>query len=291
MSADSLTDGPAAPVEAMRGENFPVALRVLPRRHRQDLVDLYTFARFVDDIGDRPGARGPRPAAEVLADLALVSADITRAASGHRTTAPELSALPRVMARCGLGREPFDALVRANIRDQRHRDYATRAELVGYCALSANPVGRLVLGAFGVRPSAAQAALSDDVCTALQILEHLQDVAEDAARGRIYLPREDRDRHAVSPADLERCEASAELRALVAEETGWALGLLRRGSTLVGEVSGWLRVALAGYVAGGYAAAGALGRARWDPLRGDVSPRRPEVARALAGLVMKGQLT
>ncbi len=90
-------------------------------------------------------------------------------------------------------REPFLRLIEANRVDQRVVRYETWEQLLGYCALSANPVGELVLGVFG-NASAERIALSDRICTALQLAEHWQDVAEDFARGRIYLPAADRAR-------------------------------------------------------------------------------------------------
>ena len=106
------------------------------------------------------------------------------------------------MRELDLPREPFHRLIEANRRDQEQAAYATFDELVGYCDLSANPVGELVLHVFGAA-TPDRIALSDRVCTALQLAEHWQDVAEDYAAGRIYLPAEDLERFGVAAADLD----------------------------------------------------------------------------------------
>ena len=100
-----------------------------------------------------------------------------------------------------LPRGPFERLIEANRRDQAQATYETFDELVGYCDLSANPVGELVLHVFGAA-TPDRIALSDRVCTALQLAEHWQDVAEDHAAGRVYLPAEDLDRFGVTADDL-----------------------------------------------------------------------------------------
>ncbi len=279
-----------SPEGAAGGENFVVAPLSLPGRLRSDLLAVYAFARLVDDIGDEPGADGPRPVADVLTALGSVRGDLDRALRAEPVRIPALRGLGALLARTRVGPAPFEALIEANILDQMHHDYATRAELLSYCALSANPVGRLVLGVFGIDPSDEQRALSDDVCTALQIVEHLQDVREDAARGRVYLPLEDRRRFGVRAADLRAGSASPSLRALVAEEAGWAMYLLHRGSGLVGTLRGWPRLAVSGYVSGGVATVTALRRAGWDPLSREVRPRRSDRVGPLLRLLAKGRL-
>jgi len=277
----------ADPLHRAAGENFPVALRVLPPSLRRDLRAVYAFARLVDDIGDELAARSP---ADVSAALDAVCADLDRVFAGHPGRLPALAPLLTTVEAHALPRAPFDALVEANRRDQEITDYPTREALLAYCALSANPVGALVLGVIGGPRTHEARALSDDVCTALQLIEHWQDVREDALRGRIYLPREDRERYGVRPEDLRRLRATPALRLLLAEETGWAESLLRRGSHLVGALSGAGRVAVSGYVAGGACAAAALARAGFDPLSGVPRPRRARLVRVGVQLYRRGLL-
>lgn len=257
-----------------RAENFPVALRLLPRGLRTDLIAVYGVARVVDDLGDE--AAGDR-----IAQLERFRADL---ASVWETGCPDHPVLrqlvPTVVAR-GLDREPFDRLVQANLLDQRVHRYATYAQLRGYCTLSADPVGRIVLAVFGLADQAALTELSDRVCTALQLIEHWQDVAEDRRAGRVYLPQEDLASFGVSEAELDAGPAgrgpSAALRALMAFEITRAAELLDSGAPLVGFLHGWARLAVAGYVAGGRAALDALRRAGGDVLGGAPRPRRRDV--------------
>jgi squalene synthase HpnC len=269
-----------------RAENFPVALRLLPRKLRADLIAVYGFARAVDDLGDE--ALGDRTAL-----LNAFRADLAAVWETGRPDHPVLRQLvPTVMAR-GLDREPFDRLVQANLLDQRVHRYATYTQLREYCTLSADPVGRIVLGIFGVSDPVAT-ELSDRVCTALQLIEHWQDVAEDRRAGRVYLPQEDLTAFGVSEAELDavptggsaRGKASPALRALMAFEITRAAELLDSGAPLIGLLHGWARLAIAGYIAGGRAALDALRRANLGGagssiLAGPPRPRRRDVLRHL----------
>lgn len=264
---------PAHRVEQARAqENFPVALRILPARHRRHLLALYGYARYVDDLGDEPLAAG----IDRLAALDGVEAELTALYEGRPVTHPVLRALAPTVAECRPPRDAFVRLIEANRVDQRVTRYATFAELVDYCTLSANPVGQLVLHVFG-QATPATLALSDRVCTALQIVEHLQDVAEDHRRGRIYLPREDMDRFGVTEADLARPTAGRPVRELIGFEAERARAWLDAGAPLVAALHGWGRLAVSGYLAGGRAALDALADADHDPLRVTVRPRARRV--------------
>lgn len=213
MSSLTMPTREAVMVQA-REENFPVALWVLGPRLRRHLLNIYGFARLVDDIGD-----------EVVGDrLALLDR------LEHELDAPEhpvMRALARTAAECALPREPFLRLIEANRRDQLVTRYESIEELLDYCRLSAAPVGELVLHVLGAA-TPERIELSDRICAALQIIEHLQDVDEDRARGRVY----------IGPFDA----------------VGHARSLLEQGAPLVGRLRGRARLAVAGFVAGGRAA-------------------------------------
>src|SRR3954451_6667705 len=177
-------------------ENFPVAMRVLPRRFRERLEAVYGFARTVDDLGDE--SSGDRSA-----NLDAFAADLDLIWTGGTPSTPVLARLAATVRACDLPAEPFRRLVQANRQDQRVKTYRTYDDLRAYCTLSADPVGRIVLGVFGVTTD-ARVAWSDAICTGLQLVEHWQDVAEDRRAGRIYLPAEDLERFGVTPADLDR---------------------------------------------------------------------------------------
>lgn len=222
-------------------ENFPVAPFFLPRAWRDDLMAVYGYARLVDDIGD--GDLAPGGGDAVLLGLDRSQADDTtalldafeadlRRVFDDRTEPPRhplLRALRPTVRRCGLGPGPFLGLIEANRQDQRVRRYASYQELLDYCELSANPVGRLVLAITGTA-TPERVRRSDAICTALQVIEHLQDVVEDLGRDRIYLPADDMRRFGVTEADLRARTASAPVRALIAFEARRAHDLLSEGS-------------------------------------------------------------
>ena len=278
-------------------ENFPVAPFFLPRAWRDDLMAVYGFARLVDDIGDGDLAPGgadarhlgldPAAADDRLAMLDAFEADLHRvfATTGDGPRHPLLRALRPTVRRCALTPEPFLGLVEANRQDQKIRRYGTYGELLAYCELSANPVGRLVLQITGTA-SPERIRRSDAVCTALQIVEHLQDVTEDLGRDRIYLPAEDMARFHVGESDLAAPSGGAAVRSLVAYEAERARDLLNEGTPLVGSVHGRLKLLLAGFVAGGRAALTAIGAAGFDVLPGPPRPTKPSLLREV-GVVLR----
>ncbi|MGW7230337.1 squalene synthase HpnC [Streptomyces cyaneofuscatus] len=281
-------------------ENFPVAPFFLPRAWRDDLMAVYGYARLVDDIGDGDLAPGgadarhlglePEQSDDRLAMLDAFETDLHRvfATTGQEPHHPLLRALRPTVRRRALTPEPFLGLIEANRQDQKVRRYATYGELAAYCELSANPVGRLVLALTGTT-SPERVSLSDAVCTALQIVEHLQDVAEDLARDRIYLPAEDMDRFRVTEADLVRPSAGASVRALIAYESERASDLLRGGIPLVGSVDGRLRLLLAGFVGGGRSALTAISAAGFDVLPGPPKPTKPSMLREAAVVLRRAR--
>ncbi|MUN36237.1 squalene synthase HpnC [Actinomadura sp. NEAU-AAG5] len=252
-----------------RRENFPVAARLLPGRHRAHLRAVYGFARLVDDIGDEA------PGAHRVALLDSVDADLDLLYKGRAPVLPQLRRLAETVHARGIPQEPFRRLVQANRRDQEVTRYASFDELLGYCVLSANPVGRIVLHVFGAEGRGLEEA-SDRVCTALQVIEHCQDVAEDFRAGRIYLPGEDLRRFGCAEDDLSRAVTPTRLRGVLALESNRARDLLDRGAApLMAGLRGWARIAVAGYVAGGRAALAALVRGRYDVLARTPRPRGP----------------
>jgi hydroxysqualene synthase len=176
-------------------ENFPVASRLVPSDKRDALAVIYAFARSADDFADEPGMTGR------LAALAAWRSKLDACFSGT-TDHQVFIALADVVARFGLSYDHFNNLICAfesDVRTNRHADFAS---LLDYCRCSANPVGRLVLELFGHR-SAELFALSDSICTALQLANFWQDVGIDLGRDRIYLPLQDLARFGLSVSDLQ----------------------------------------------------------------------------------------
>jgi squalene synthase HpnC len=264
-------------------ENFPVALRVLPRSVRADLLAVYGFARLADEIGD--GHVGDR-----LAALDWLEHELDAAAS-RQATHPAVAALTPTIDRHALDLGPFRDLIDANRRDQRQHRYATFDELLDYCRLSANPVGRLVLAIFGV-VDPELTSLSDDVCGGLQVTEHVQDVAEDLAAGRVYLPQDDLSAFGCTDDDLRQPTASAAVRRLIAFETERARALLESGRRLVAALPTVpARLAVTGFVAGGLATLDAVAAAGFDVLGRRCRPARRRVVRHAVGTLARSIAT
>src|SRR6266480_3561070 len=174
----------AAVAARARTENFPVASLLFPRPLRPHLRAVYGFARLVDILGDE--AEGDR-----LALLDELEREVDACYSGTPAW-PVMRVLQPTIREFDLPREPFLRLIEANRIDQRISEYETWDDVKHYCVHSADPCGRLVLGVLRRGDDAEAVALSDDVCTGLQLVNFLQDVPRDMALGRIYLPADDR---------------------------------------------------------------------------------------------------
>ena len=250
-------------------ENFPVASRLLPGDTRRHLLAIYGFARLVDDIGDE--AAGDR-----VTLLDWLEAEVDRVYTGTPGH-PLMQRLVPTVRRFEIPRQPFHRLIAANRQDQEVSTYATFDDLAAYCELSANPVGHLVLYVLqGATPE--HMALSDLVCTGLQLVEHWQDVAEDLARGRVYVPQEDLAQFGCSREDLDASRPSRAFRRLMAFEVGRARSLLEEGAPLARDLGGRAGFAVAAFVAGGRSALDAIARAGYDVL--SVRPRPSRAQRA-----------
>lgn len=254
-------------VAARHYENFTVATRLVPRRLRQHLANVYAFARWADDLADESG--GPD---EALAGLAGWRAELEECFAG-RPRHPVFIALADTVRSTGLEIRPFADLLDAFRQDQVTRRYADRTELLDYCRRSADPVGRIVLALEGCRDERL-VAMSDAICTGLQLVNFWQDVRRDRAAGRVYLPQDDMARFGVAETDLDAARASPALRDLVRHELAWAGECFDRGDPLVERAPPALRPAVAMFVGGGRAVARAIERAGCDTLA-----RRPTVGR------------
>ncbi|HLI59906.1 MAG TPA: squalene synthase HpnC [Solirubrobacteraceae bacterium] len=249
LTAEDLPGGEALLAQAA-SENFTVANRLLGADTCRHLMAIYGYARLVDDVGDE--AEGDRGAL-----LDVVEDELAAVFAGGEPRHPVMRSLGSTVRACGLPEEPFRRLLAANRMDQEVSDYDTWDRLMEYCALSANPVGELVLHVFGAA-TPDRIALSDRICSGLQIVEHLQDIAEDHARGRIYLPAEDRCRFGVDERSLAGADGpggpDGPLRALIGFEAARARRLLSAGAPLARTLPPRERIAVAGFVAGGRAA-------------------------------------
>jgi squalene synthase HpnC len=222
----------------------------LRRRESLDLMRIYAYCRTTDDFGDESGDAG-------LSRLTVWRSAVRACFAGESPVHPVLIALRETVMRRRLPEQPFLDLIEANVQDQHVHAYESWSQLRAYCMLSAAPVGRMVLGVFGLADARAE-ALSDDVCVGLQLANHAQDVSRDSARGRSYLLQ----------SDLQGDIAGA-VRALCER----ARGLLNSGRELEAMVPMPLRLQLALYRLGGLAIIANIERIgfRTDAVRPHVS--------------------
>jgi len=255
---------------------------------------VYVFARTADDLGDQaPAAERLRLLADLEADMQALYAGVAagvgaNAGAGNQPSSAAVAGLRRTVIECGIPMQPFIDLIRANQQDQVVTRYQTFEDLIGYCRLSANPVGRIVLYVFGCF-SADRAEQSDYVCTGLQLAEHWQDVAEDLRAGRVYLPLEDLEVHGCSEDDLAAPHAGPAVRELMAFEVGRARSLIDTGAPLIGTLRGAARAAVAGYVAGGRAALAAIEAAGYDVMAVTPRPGKARMVIELAKAFARGR--
>ncbi len=166
-------------------ENFSVLSSLIPVEVRDDFAIVYSFCRWSDDLGDELD-----DPAESLRLLDWWRGELLKCTEGQATH-PVMIALAGTMKRHDLPLAPFNDLIDAFIRDQHQTRYETWDDLLDYCSLSANPVGRLVLMMLGEPRDNSHFIPSDAICTALQLTNHWQDVSRDILdRDRIYIPRE-----------------------------------------------------------------------------------------------------
>ncbi|VAW66739.1 Squalene synthase [hydrothermal vent metagenome] len=168
-------------------ENFPVASWILPRRMRLPVAAIYAFARRADDIADE----GDMCDEKRIDELNQLAQQINSLFAGETSDDPVFIALADCIQRFDLPESLFQDLIDAFKQDVSKKRYADFAELMQYCRRSANPVGRLMLYLYGQtdRTSLGQ---SDAVCSALQLINFYQDLAQDYQElDRIYIPQDE----------------------------------------------------------------------------------------------------
>ncbi len=260
-------------------ENFPVGSLLVPRRLRPHVHRIYAFARLADDLADEQ-----RDAAA----LAEFRARFTAHLEGRAADVPLFVDLCASIRELAL--EPqlcFDLLdaFAQDLRDKRHSE----ASLFAYCRKSADPVGRLVLRVFGHRDPALD-ALSDQICTGLQLLNHLQDVREDLQeRDMIYLPQEDLRRFGVAEQDLCAPRATPQVVALIAHWDQRCAALFAAGFPLCARVRGRLRLELRAILHGAAAVLAGLRACGHDVLATHVRLTRWQKLRALVRALTSSQ--
>jgi phytoene synthase len=227
-------------------ENFPVASILLPRALREPVAAIYAFARSADDFADE-GSFSPQ---ERLGLLQGYRVELDAIEQGQPSRHPVFVRLRPVIAAHGLPLQAFRDLLDAFSQDVVKTRYADRAELLDYCRRSANPVGRLLLALFRA-DAPDNLRRSDAICSALQLVNHWQDVAVDWRKGRVYLPLDDMRRHGVVEADIAAGRCDDAWRALMRYQVDWARALMQSGAPLGRVLPGRIGMEIRAIVAGG----------------------------------------
>ena len=214
-------------VNAGHYENFPVASFILPRRLRPPVRAIYAFARTADDFADE----GDAPAAERLAHLAEYHAHLDALERGETVDHPIFQALAPHIRAHALPYGLFHDLLSAFEQDVVKTRYDHFGEVMDYCKRSANPIGRLLLYLYGDRDAKHQ-AWSDGICSALQLINFLQDVAQDWAKGRVYLPRDEMAKYGISERQIAEGRIDGLWQIFMNSQSERARRILQAGSPL-----------------------------------------------------------
>ncbi len=218
-------------------ENFPVASLLCPPRLRPAVKAIYHFARTADDLADEGQASAP----ERLAELDQFEADLAACALAQTPSSGRwpavFDALAPVLREWDLPLQLLRDLLSAFKQDVTQSRYANQAQLLDYCRRSANPIGRLLLHLYQIHDETSLQQ-SDDICTALQLINFWQDLSVDLPRGRLYLPADLLARHGLSADQLLQPQPPAAAGALIDSALDWAEHLMLRGAPLARQVPG-----------------------------------------------------
>lgn len=229
-------------------ENFPVGSWLVPKRLRKHFYSIYAFARIADDLADegyeQAYSEGER--LELIEEWRLM----LRESFASRAKHPVFVALAETRSQFDLQPALFEDLLSAFAQDVTVRRYESFDQLLDYCRRSANPIGRLVLMLFGFRDEQRH-QWSDDICTALQLANHWQDLAIDLQKDRVYLPNEDLRRFGLTVSELSRRQASDAYQQLMKFEVERTREMFAQGKPLCTSVSGRLGLELRAVWLGG----------------------------------------
>ena len=248
-------------------ENFSVATWFLPKKLRQDFLNVYAYCRISDDLGDEVG---DATAALALLDEWQTELDACYAGIPRH---PVFVALAETVKKFSIPKHEFSDLLIAFRQDQTVTRFETFDDVLAYCRFSANPVGHLVLYLCSYQDAERQ-QLSDYTCTALQLANFWQDVTVDYGKGRIYLPLEDLRRYSVTENDLADNRNPPAFCEMMKFEVERAREWFERGLPLVGKVDKELAVDLELFSRGGQEILNAIERQRYAVLG-----RRPVISK------------
>ncbi|MDH5360403.1 MAG: squalene synthase HpnC [Gammaproteobacteria bacterium] len=209
-------------------ENFPVASMLLPRRIRKAVTVIYAFARTADDLADE-GDLSPE---QRLAALDDYQHKLNAIYAAQTVNDPVFVALADVIRQYKLPQQPFDRLLSAFRQDVTKTQYKDIGELMDYCRRSANPVGELLLHLYNMA-TPRNIALSDGICSALQLINFLQDIQQDYTENqRIYLPQDEMQRCRVTEMQIRGRLSDASVQQLLRLQIDRARKMLKAGAPL-----------------------------------------------------------
>jgi squalene synthase HpnC/squalene synthase HpnD len=255
-------------------ENFNVVSWLLPKDLHQHFYNVYAYCRWADDLGDEVPQK--ERALELLDWWERELDDCYHGRPSH----PVFVALRETITAKNIPKQPFADLLRAFRQDQNVKRYPTWDSIIGYCAYSANPVGRLVLYLCGYGDQERQ-AMSDATCTALQLANFWQDVERDLEKGRIYIPLDVAAAHGLTPADIVDHRFDERFVGLMKDLIARTRLLFQQGAPLAKMVSGRLRVDLEMFSQGGLAVLDAIEAMGYDTLHNRPAIRKAKQIRLL----------
>jgi squalene synthase HpnC len=243
-------------------ENFPVASWVLPGPLRAPVRAIYAFARQADDLADE----GSVPDAQRLAGLNAFSRELDRIEAGQAPQSSLFQELARHIRAHGLPLALFRDLLSAFAQDVTKHRYADFAEVMDYCRRSANPIGRLLLHLYG-ESDARSLAYSDGICSSLQLVNFLQDIAIDFSKGRVYLPQDELARYGVSEQQIAAGDTGGAWESMMRHQIERARRILQAGAPLGRVLKGRIGMELRMIVLGGERILRKLHQSRGDVFR------------------------
>ena len=256
-------------------ENFPVGSLLIPQPLRQPVHIIYAFARSADDFADE----GNAPPAERLRRLEQYCQQLDLIDANVQPTLPLFVNLSKIIKQYGLPINLFRDLLSAFSQDVVKNRYVDFADVMDYCRRSANPVGRLLLHLFN-DTSDRHFAYSDNICSSLQLINFLQDVASDYSRNRIYFPLDEMQQFNISEAQIANADAAGNWTPFMRYQISRARAMLMSGAPLGNKLKGRIGLELRTIVCGGRRILDKL-----DAIDGDVFQQRP-VLRPVDWMVM-----
>ena len=248
-------------------ENFPVASVLLPAHLRRPVELIYHFARTADDFADE----GDRPDSERLALLASFGDELRLIERGQRSLVRLFQELAPMIREFGLPYSLFHDLLSAFTQDVTKKRYADLGEVLDYCTRSANPVGRLLLLLYGAA-TPRNLGHSDSICSSLQMINFLQDIAIDYANHRIYMPLDEMNRFGITEAQIASRDSGGPWTDFMTFQVHRTRRMLRDGAPLGRALTGRIGLEMRMIIAGGERILSKIAAAH-----GDVFRRRPKL--------------